>query len=129
MERTEKKRSGRSVVIGILLLAAIAGALTWLRYTSQAPSTVNAHLVSERLVLAKFPSNVAGGIRQGSKAIVTFETSPSKRFDGAVESREMDEDETRVVIVLNDVPTEARPDTRCSVTVDTSLSVDAMKSD
>jgi multidrug resistance efflux pump len=129
MERTEKKGPGRSVVIGILLLAAIAAALTWLRYTSQAPSTVNAHLISERLVLAKFPSNVAREIRQGSKAIVTFETSPSKRFDGAVESREMDEDETRVVIVLKDVPTEARPDARCSVTVDTSLSVDAMKSD
>jgi multidrug resistance efflux pump len=129
MERTEKKGPGRSVVIGILLLAAIAAALTWLRYTSQAPSTVNAHLIAERLVLAKFPSNVAGEIRQGSKAIVTFETSPSKRFDGAVESREMDEDETRVVIVLKDVPTEARPDARCSVTVDTSLSVDAMKSD
>jgi multidrug resistance efflux pump len=129
MERTEKKGPGRSVVIGILLLAAIAAALTWLRYTSQAPSTVNAHLISEGLVLAKFPSNVAREIRQGSKAIVTFETSPSKRFDGAVESREMDEDETRVVIVLKDVPTEARPDARCSVTVDTSLSVDAMKSD
>lgn len=129
MERTEKKGPGRSVVIGILLLATIAAALTWLRYTSQAPSTVNAHLIAERLVLAKFPSNVAGEIRQGSKAIVTFETSPSKRFDGAVESREMDEDETRVVIVLKDVPTEARPDARCSVTVDTSLSVDAMKSD
>jgi multidrug resistance efflux pump len=129
MERTEKKSPGRSVVIGILLFAAIAAALTWLRYTSQAPSTVNAHLISERLVLAKFPSNLAGEIRQGSKAIVTFETSPSKRFDGAVESREMEEDETRVVIVLKDVPTEARPDTRCSVTVDTSLSVDAMKAD
>jgi multidrug resistance efflux pump len=129
MERTEKKGPGRSVVIGILLLAAIAAALTWLRYTSQAPSTVNAHLISEGLVLAKFPSNVAREIRQGSKAIVTFETSPSKRFDGAVESREMDEDETRVVIVLKDVPTEAGPDARCSVTVDTSLSVDAMKSD
>ena len=129
MERTEKKSQGRTVVIGILLLAAIAAALTWLRYTSQAPSTVNAHLISERLVLAKFPSNVAGEIRQGSKAIVTLATSPSKRLAGAVESRETVEGETRVVIVLKEIPTEARPDTRCNVTVDTSLSMDAMKSD
>jgi hypothetical protein len=129
MERTEKKSQGRSVVVGILLLATIGAALTWLRYASQAPSTANAHLIAERLVLAKFPSNVAGEIRQGSKAIVTFETAPSRRFAGAVQSSETQEDETRVVIVLKDVPTEARPDARCSVTVDTSLSVDAMKSD
>jgi multidrug resistance efflux pump len=129
MERTEKKSGGRTVVIGIILLAAIAAALTWLRYTSQAPSTVNAHLISERLVLAKFPSNVAGEIREGSKAIITFETSPRKRLAGAVRSRETKEDETRVVIVLKDVPAEARPETRCSVTVDTSVSVDAMKPD
>jgi hypothetical protein len=129
MERTEKKSPGRTVVISILLLAAIAAALTWLRYTSQAPSTVNAHLISERLVLAKFPSNVAGEIREGSRAIVTFQTSPSKRLAGAVQSRDTEEDETRVVIVLKDIPTEARPDTRCSVTVDTSLSIDAMKAD
>jgi hypothetical protein len=129
MERTEKKNPGRTVVISILLLAAIAAALTWLRYTSQAPSTVNAQLISERLVLAKFPSSVAGEIREGSRAIVTFQTSPSKRLAGAVQSRETEEDETRVVIVLKDIPTEARPDTRCSVTVDTSLSIDAMKAD
>ena len=129
MERTEKKSQGRSVVVGILLLATIAAALTWLRYASQAPSTANAHLISERLVLAKFPSNVAGEIRQGSKAIVTFETAPSKRLAGAVQSRETEEGETSVVIVLKEVPTEARRETRCSVTVDTSLSIDAMKSD
>jgi hypothetical protein len=129
MERTEKKSQGRSVVVGILLLATIAAALTWLRYASQAPSTANAHLISERLVLAKFPANVAGEIRQGSKAIVTFESAPSKRLAGAVQSRETEEDETRVVIVLKEVPTEARRDARCSVTVDTSLSIDAMKSD
>jgi hypothetical protein len=117
------------VVLGILLLGAIGAAATWLRYTSQAPSTVNAHLIAENLILAKFPSNVAGEIRQGSKAIVTFETSSSKRFAGAVQSRETVEDETRVVIVLKEIPAEARPDTPCSVTVDTSLSVDAMKSD
>ena len=82
MERTEKKSQGRTVVIGILFVATIAAALTWLRYTSQAPSTANAHLISEGLVLAKFPSNVARQIRLGSKAIVTFETSPSKRLVG-----------------------------------------------
>ena len=129
MERTEKKSQGRSVVVGILLLATIAAALTWLRYASQAPSTANAHLISEKLVLAKFPAKVAREIRQGSKAIVTFESAPSKRLAGAVQSRETEEDETRVLIVLKEVPTEIRRDTRCSVTVDTSLSIDAMKSD
>jgi multidrug resistance efflux pump len=129
MERTEKKSQGRSVVIGIILLATIAAALTWSRYTSQAPSTVNAHLISERLVFAKFPSKVAGEIREGSKAIITLETSPRKRLAGAVQSRETEENETRVIIVLKDVPKEARPETRCSVTVDTSVSVDAMKPD
>jgi multidrug resistance efflux pump len=129
MERTEKKSQGRIVVIGILLAAALAAALTWLRYTSQAPSTVNAHLTSERLVLATFPSKIAREIRPGSKAIVTFEASPAKRLTGAVQSRETAEDETRVVIVLKDVPLETRADMRCSVTVDTSVSVDAMKPD
>jgi multidrug resistance efflux pump len=129
MERTEKKGQGRFVVVGILFLATIAAALTWLRYASQAPSTANAHLIAERLVLARFPSKVAREIRPGSKAIVTFESAPSKRLAGAVQSREAKEDETKVVIVLKEVPTEARPDTRCSVTVDTSLPIDAMKLD
>ena len=129
MERTEKKSQGRSVVVGILLLATIAAALTWLRYGSQAPSTANAHLISERLVLAKFPSNVAGEIRPGSKAIVTFETAPSKRLAGVVQSRETEEGETSVGILLTEDPTGARRDTRCSVTVDTSLSIGALKSD
>jgi hypothetical protein len=129
MERTEKKNPGRTVVIGIILLAAIGAALTRMRYTSQAPSTVNAQLIAERLVLAKFPASVAGEIREGSKAIVTLETSPSKRLVGVVQSRETQEDETTVLIVLKDVPTEAQPEARCSVTVDTSVLVDAMKSD
>jgi hypothetical protein len=129
MERTEKKGQGRFVVVGIVLLAMIAAALTRLRYASQAPSTADAHLVSERLVLAKFPSDVAREIRQGSKAIVTFENAPSKRLAGEVRSRELEENEMRVVIVLKEVPTGARRDTRCSVTVDTSLSIDATKSD
>ena len=129
MERTEKKNQGRIVVIAIVLLAAIGAAATWLRYTSQAPSTIDARLIAENLVLAKFPSKVAGEIRQGSKAIVTFESSPSKRLAGAVQSRETSEEETSVVIVLEDFPAEAPPDTPCSVTIDTSLSVQAMNSD
>ncbi len=129
MERTEKKRHGRSVVIGILLLGAIGAGLTWLRYTVQAPSTVNAHLISERLILATFPSNSAREIREGSKAIVTLEGSPGKKLAGVVQSQETEEDETRVLIALKEVPNEARPQTRCSVTVDTSVALDALKSD
>jgi multidrug resistance efflux pump len=129
MESTEKKRRGRGVVIAILLLATIGAALTWLRYTAQAPSTTSAHLVSERLVLATFNSNAARNIRERSKAIVTFETSPGERFAGAVQSLEIKKTETRVLIILQEVPSEAQPQARCSVTVDTSVSADTMKLD
>jgi multidrug resistance efflux pump len=129
MESTEKKRRGQGVVIGILLLATIGAGLTWLRYTAQAPSTNNAHLVSERLVLATFNSNAARNIREGSKAIVTFETSPGERFTGAVQSLEIKKPETRVLIILQQIPTKARPQARCSVTVDTSVSADTTKLD
>jgi multidrug resistance efflux pump len=121
-ERTEKKRRGQNVVIGILLLATIGAALTWLRYTAQAPSTTNAHLVSDRLVLATFRPNFARNIREGSKAIVTFESSRGKRLEGSVQSLETQALETRVLIILREVPPEAKPSSRCSVTVDTSVS-------
>jgi multidrug resistance efflux pump len=120
-ERTEKKRRGKSVVIGIVLLATLGAGLTWLRYTAQAPSTINAQLISDRLVLATFRPKAAGKIREGSKAIVTFESSGGKRFEGAVQSLETEALETRVLIVLRETPIEARPHSRCSVTVDTSV--------
>jgi multidrug resistance efflux pump len=127
-ERTEKKRRGQNVVIGMLLLATIGAGLTWLTYTAQAPSTTNAQLVSDRLVLATFRANAAHNIRNGSKAIVTFESSRGKRLEGAVISLETEALETRVLIILAEVPPEAEPHTRCSVTVDTSISSKA-KSD
>jgi multidrug resistance efflux pump len=121
-ERTEKKRRGPTVVLGILLLATVGAGLTWLRYTGQAPSTTNAQLVSDRLVLATFHSKDARNIRQGSKAIVTFENAPGQRFEGAVQSLETNALDTRVSIVLAAAPPEAQPYSRCSVTVDTSVS-------
>ncbi len=121
-ERTEKKRLGPTVVLGILLLATVGAGLTWLRYTGQAPSTTNAQLISDRLVHATFHSRDARNIRQGSKAIVTFESAPGQRFDGAVQSLETGALETRVSIVLAAAPPEAQPHSRCSVTVDTSVS-------
>jgi multidrug resistance efflux pump len=116
-------------VISILLLATIGAGLTWLRYTAQAPSTTNARLVSHRLVLATFNSSAARNIREGSKAIVTFETAPGRRLAGVVRSLEIKRPETRALIVLEEVPEETQPQTRCSVTVDTSVSSRAMKSD
>jgi multidrug resistance efflux pump len=121
-ERTEKKRRGPTVVLGILFLATVGAGLTWLRYTGQAPSTTNAQLVSDRLVQAKFHSKDARNIRQGAKAIVTFESAPGQRFEGAVQSLETDALDTRVSIVLAAAPPEAQPHSRCSVTVDTSVS-------
>jgi multidrug resistance efflux pump len=127
-ERTEKRRRGKNVVIGILLLATLGAGLTWLRYTAQAPSTINAQLISDRLVLATFRPKAARKIREGSKAIVTFESSGTKQFEGAVQSLETEALETRVLIVLREAPTGAQPHSRCSVTVDTSVS-SAVKSD
>jgi multidrug resistance efflux pump len=129
IESTEKKNRGRSVVIGILLLATLAAALTWQHYRAQAPSTANAQLVSDRLVRATFPSQVAKNIREGSRAIVTFENSPAKKLPGAVQSLEIAEPEIRVVIKLEEDPTERQRQSRCSVTVDTSVSSAEMKSD
>ena len=121
-ERTEKKRRGSTVVLAILLLATIGAGLTWLRYTGQAPSTTKAQLISDRMVQATFHSNDARNIREGAKAIVTFETAPGQRFEGAVESLETGELETKVSIILEAVPPDAQLHSRCSVTVDTSVS-------
>jgi multidrug resistance efflux pump len=129
IESTEKKSQGPRVVIAILLVGVIGAGLTWLRYTAQAPSTANAHLVSERLVLAKFPSNVARDIREGSKAVVTLQSSPGEPLEGFVQSWETEEAETRVLILLKEVPVGARAQMQCSVTVDTSVSLDAIKAD
>jgi hypothetical protein len=90
---------------------------------------MDAHLVSERLVLAKFPSNVARDIREGSKAIVTLQSWPGKPLQGFVQSRETKGAETSVLILLKEVPTGAQPQMQCSVTVDTSVSLDAIKPD
>ena len=110
------------MVLGILLLATVGAGLTWLRYTGQAPSTTQAQLVSDRMVQATFHSSDARNIRKGSKAIVTFESAPGQRFEGAVQSLETDALETRVSIVLSAAPPKTRPQSRCSVTVDTSVS-------
>jgi multidrug resistance efflux pump len=120
-ERTEKNRRGQNVVIAMLLLATIGAGLTWLRYTAQAPSTTNAQLISDRLVLATFRSDAARNIREGSKAIVTFESLRGKRLEGAVQSLETEGSLTKVLIILAEVPPEAEPHTACSVTVDTSI--------
>ena len=129
MESTEKISWGKSVVCGILLLATIGAELTWLRYTAQAPSTTNARLVSDRLVLARFNSHAARNIRDGSKAIVTFESSAGTRLSGVVQSLKIETQETKVLITLEDVPKDVQPQTPCSVTVDTSVPPETMKSD
>jgi multidrug resistance efflux pump len=129
MESTEKKRRGKSVVIGMLLLATIGAGLTWLRYTAQAPSTANARLVADRLVLARFDSHAARNIREGSKAIVTFESSAGKRLAGVVQSLQIDASETKTLILLKEVPQDAKPQTPCSVTVDTSVPQERTKLD
>ena len=127
MESTEKKRQGKKVVIGILLLAALGAGLTWMRYTAQAPSTKDARLISDRIVLATFSAHAARNIRQGTKAIVTIESSSGKKLLGAVQSLQTKNQEATVVIFLNEIPEDAQPQTPCHVTVDTSIAADASK--
>ena len=78
MESTEKKWQGKNVVIGILLLATLGAGLTWTRYTAQSPSTKDARLISDRVVVATFSARAARNILDGTRAIVTFENSGGK---------------------------------------------------
>jgi hypothetical protein len=127
MESTEKKRQGKKVVIGILLLAALGAGLTWMRYTAQVPSTNDARLISDRIVFATFSPHAARNIRQGTKAIVTVESSSGKKLLGAVQSLQTRNQETTVVIFLNEIPVDAQPQMPCHVTVDTSIAAEASK--
>ncbi|HEY5744158.1 MAG TPA: hypothetical protein VIS99_16655, partial [Terrimicrobiaceae bacterium] len=70
----------------------------------QAPSTANAHLVSERLITATFDSYAARHIREGSKAIVTFETSAHEKRPGIVQALHSEAGQTRVMITLKETP-------------------------
>jgi multidrug resistance efflux pump len=129
MESTEKKRRGKNVVIGILLLATIGAGLTWINYIAQAPSTKDAHLISDRIVLATFSAHAARNIREGAKAIVTVESSAGKTLSGTVQSLQTKDPKTTAVIFLEETPQNAKPLTPCYVTVDTSLSSEALKAD
>jgi multidrug resistance efflux pump len=129
MESTEKKRQGKNVVIGILLLATLGAGLTWTRYTAQSPSTKDARLVSDRVVLATFSAHAARNIREGTKAIVTVESSSGKRLLGTVQSLQTADQETTAVIFLKEPPQNAQPQTPCHVTVDTSVAREALKAD
>jgi multidrug resistance efflux pump len=129
MESTEKKRHGKNVVLGILLLATLGAGLTWTKYTAQAPSTKDARLISDRVVLATFSVRAARNIRDGTRAIVTFESSGEKRHFGIVQSLQTEGPKTTAVIVLKDAPQDAHPQTPCEATVDTSVAPEASKSD
>ncbi len=127
MESTEKKSQGIKVVIGILLLATIGAGLTWMRYTAQAPSTTKARLISDRVVFATFSAHAARSIRQGTKAIVTVESSSGKKLLGSVQSLQTGNQETTAVILLKEIPEDAQPQSPCHVTVDTSVTAEASK--
>jgi hypothetical protein len=116
-------------VIGILLLAMVRAGLTWRRYTAQVPSTTNAQLVSERLVMATFDARAARNIREGTKAIVTFESSGAKRLAGIVQSLQTKDSKTAALIVLDKVPANTHPQTPCEVSVDTSVAREVLKAD
>ena len=129
MESTEKKWQGKNVVIGILLLATLGAGLTWTRYTAQSPSTKDARLISDRVVVATFSARAARNILDGTRAIVTFENSGGKKFSGTVQSLRTEGLETTAVIVLTKVPQNVHPQTPCEVTVDTSVAPEALKPD
>jgi len=100
-----------------------------MRYTAQAPSTTDARLISDHLVLATFNSHAARNIREGSRAIVTFESSAGKRLSGTVQSLQIEIPKTTALIILKEIPQNARPQTPCNVTVDTSVPSEALKMD
>jgi multidrug resistance efflux pump len=127
MESTEKKSQGIKVVIGILLLATIGAGLTWMRYTAQAPSTTDARLISDRVVIATFSAHAARNMREGTKAIVTVQGSSGKKLFGSMKSLQIKNHETTAVILLKEIPEGAQPQTPCHVTVDISVTAEASK--
>ncbi len=66
---------------------------------------------------------------RGTKAIVTVESSAGKRFSGAVQSLQTENQETTATIFLKETPQSAQPQTPCHVTVDTSVASEALKPD
>ena len=128
MESTEKKPLGKNVVLGILLLGMVGAALTWITYTGQSPSTKNARFVSERTVIAIFSARAARNIREGTKAIVTLGRG-EKGWPGTVNALQTQDAQTEAVIVLKEAPQNAHPDTRCDVTVDTSVNSGQLRAD
>jgi multidrug resistance efflux pump len=126
MESTEKSVPGKKVVIAILGVATLGASLTWIRYTAQVPSTENAQLVSDRVVIATFDARAARNLHEGTKAIVTFEASGGRRFSGTVHSLQTQHPQITAVILLRDIPENAQPHSRCNVTVDTSVDSEAL---
>jgi multidrug resistance efflux pump len=129
MDGTKKRRRGKAVVISILLLAILGAGLTWQRYSVQAPSTKNARLMSDGVVVASFDARAARNIREGNRAIVTFSNSPWKKLSGTVQSLQIRDPDTTAVIILKELPQEAQPQTPCDVTVDTSVASEALNPD
>lgn len=129
MQRTEKspKRSGPIVVLGVLVLAVLAAAGTWMRYSSENPSTTRGHLKADRTVLAFFSPPAAKQIRPGMRAVVTVSGRDSKKFEGRVSAVHEKPALTEVSVEL-DAPVEAAaPDSECQVTVDTSIPPEVLK--
>jgi multidrug resistance efflux pump len=129
MESTEKKPLGKNVVLGILLLGMVGAGLTWIKYTGQSPSTENAWFVSDRTVIAIFSARAARNIREGTKAIVTLGGRPEKGWPGTVNALKTQDAQTEAVIILKEAPQNAPPQTRCDVTVDTSVNSEQLRSD
>jgi multidrug resistance efflux pump len=129
MESTEKKPLGKKVVLGILLLGMVGAGLTWITYTGQSPSTENAWFVSERTVIAIFSARAARNIREGTKAIVTLDSRADKGWLGTVNALKTRDTQTEAVIILKEAPQNAPPQTRCDVTVDTSVNSGQLSAD
>jgi hypothetical protein len=100
-----------------------------MRYLAQAPSTTDARLVADRIVTATFRVRNARHLREGSQAIVTFGNSVGERLSGTVQSLQTQDWQATAVIILNKVPGHANLQSRCDVTVDTSVNSKALKID
>jgi hypothetical protein len=128
MESTEKKPQGKNVVIRILLLATVGAALTWMRYTVQVPSTRNARLVSDRTVIASLSARRATFAKE-AKPLLPSRAQRAKNCHAPCNLCKQGIPKTMAVIILKEVPRDANLQTRCDVTVDTSVNSKSLKID
>jgi hypothetical protein len=116
MKHTKKKFAGPAIVIGIVVLAALGGGLTWRTYVADRPSATRAELVDARTARAEFAPDQAPRIGPGAKAIISCQGA---RSTGIVARR--DGGAGVFFLTLLQPFAGVPPGAPCEVTVDLSL--------